>query len=104
LLGHRKDIFLLDEAHFQVQLVKLARRTVRPGILVPETRRNLEVPVEPGDHKELLELLRRLRKREKFAGMQPGRHEEVACAFGAGTGEDRRLELVESQSSQLLTQ
>ena len=57
ILDYPEHVVLGGEAHFHVQLVEFARRTVPPGVLVPEAGRDLEVPVEPGGHEQLLELL-----------------------------------------------
>ena len=66
------------------------------GVLVAEARRDLEIAVEPGDHQELLELLRRLGQGVEAARMQAAGHQEVAGALGRGGGQDRRLEFVEA--------
>src|SRR5690606_9092548 len=58
------DVFLGDEAHFQVELVKLARKAIGTRIFVAETGCNLEVAIKAGDHEQLLVLLRGLRKSE----------------------------------------
>ena len=94
---HRLEHVLLgDEAHLDVELVELARRAVRPGVLVAEAGRDLEVAVEARDHRQLLELLRRLRERVELAGMDPRRHEVVARALRRRGGQDRGLELEEA--------
>ena len=94
---HRpQHIVLLDEAHLDVELVELARQAVGARILVAEARRDLEVAIEAGHHQELLVLLRRLRQGVELAGVNARRHQEVARAFGARGGEDRRLELEET--------
>ena len=59
-LDSGKNVVLLNEAHFDIELVELTRRAVGAGILVAETRCDLEVAVKARDHHELLELLRRL--------------------------------------------
>ena len=91
-----EHIFLGDEAHLDVELIELAGRTVSTGVLVAEAGGDLEVAVEARHHDQLLELLRRLRKRIELAGMNARRHQEVARALGAGRGQDRRLELEEA--------
>ena len=45
-----KDFFLRSETHFDIELIKLAGRTVRSRVLVSETRRDLEVSIETGRH------------------------------------------------------
>ena len=97
---HRLDrvehVFLGDKAHLEIELVELARRAVGARVLVAEAGRDLEVAVEARHHDELLELLRRLRQRVEFAGMQARRHEIVARAFRRRRGQDRRLEFEEA--------
>ena len=46
LLDDAEDVLLLDEAHLDVELVELARRTVGARVLVAEAGRDLEVAVE----------------------------------------------------------
>ncbi len=97
LLEHRSHhrlaglphVFLRDEAHFEIELVELARQAVGPRVLVAETGRDLEIPVEPGNHQQLLVLLRRLRQREELARMQAARHQEVARPFWRRSRQDR---------------
>src|SRR5437016_3601915 len=45
-----EDIFLLDETHLDVELIKLARRPVSPTVLVAKTGSDLEVAVKSCDH------------------------------------------------------
>ena len=103
-LDRVEHIVLGDEAHLQVELVELAGRAVGAGVLVAETGRDLEIAVEARDHDQLLELLRRLRQRVELAGMDSGRHEIIARAFGARGGQDRRLELEEPGLAHALAQ
>ena len=91
-----EDILLLDERHFHVKLVKIGRGAVGPRILVPETRRDLEILVKAGDHHQLLEYLRRLRQRVEASRMQPRRHQEIPRALGRRGGDDGRLKLGEA--------
>lgn len=102
LLDRLEDVLLLDEAHLDVELVELARRTVGAGVLVTEAGRDLEVAVEARDHQQLLELLRRLRQRVELAGVQPGGHHEVARALGGRRGQDRGGHLVETERRHLV--
>ena len=95
-LDRREHVVLLDKAHFEVELVELARQAVGARVLVAETRRDLEVAVEARHHQQLLVLLRRLRQRVELAGMNPRRHQEVARAFRRGRRQDRGLELEEA--------
>ncbi len=84
---HRLDgsehVVLRDEAHLDIELVELARRTVGARVFIAEAGRNLEVTVEARHHEELLEHLRRLRQRIEPAGMQAARHEVIARALRA---------------------
>jgi|GEM_PF-2109089 len=95
-LDRVEDVFLRDEAHLEVELVELARRAVGARVLVAKARGDLEVAVEPGDHQQLLEHLRRLRKRIELPRVHAARHQVVARALGAGRGQDRSLELGEA--------
>ena len=83
-LDHRlhgvEDILLRDEGHLHVELVEIRRAAVGARILVPETRRDLEIAVETRNHDQLLEELRRLRQGIEPARMQARRHEEIARA------------------------
>ncbi len=93
---HRvENVALLDKAHFDIELIKLARQTVGARVLVAETGRDLEIAVETRHHQELLVLLRRLGKRIELARVQARGHEEVARAFRARGREDRGLEFEE---------
>ena len=82
-LHRREHVLLLDEAHFDVELVELAGQAVGARVLVAETRRDLEIAVEARHHQQLLVLLRRLRQRVEFARMNARRHQKVARAFRA---------------------
>src|SRR5262249_7517542 len=95
-LDRLEYVLLGDEAHFQVELIKFTGRAIGARVLVAEARRDLKVAVEPRDHDQLLELLRRLRQRVKFARMKARRNEIVARALGRGCGQDGRLEFEEA--------
>ena len=94
-LHRREHVALLDKTHLDVELVEFARQTIGARVLVAKTRGDLEIAVEARHHQELLVLLGRLRQRVEFARMQARGHEEVARAFRARGGQDRRLELEE---------
>ena len=83
---HRLDriehVVLRDEAHFEIELVEFARDAVGARVLVAEAGRDLEIAVEAGDHHQLLEHLRRLRKRVELARVDPARDQIIARAFG----------------------
>ena len=87
-----EHVLLLDKAHLEIELVEFAGAAVGTAVLVTETGRDLEIAVKSGNHHKLLELLRRLRKGIELAGMEACRHQEVACAFRRGGGQDGRLE------------
>jgi hypothetical protein len=91
-----EDVVLRDEAHFHVKLIEFAWRAIGAGILVAKARRDLEIAVEARHHDELLELLRRLRQRVEFPGMQARGHEIIARAFRRRRSQDRRLEFEET--------
>ena len=94
---HRgKDVFLLHEAHLDVELIEVGRAAVGAGVFVAETGRDLEVAVKARHHDQLLELLRRLRQGVELARMQPRRHKEISRPFGRGSRDDRRLKLGEA--------
>ena len=95
LLDHGEHVVLRDEGHLQVDLGELGL-PVEAQVLVPEALDDLEVPVEPGHHEELLEELRALRQRVELPRLQPRRHEEVARAAGRVLDQEGRLELEET--------
>ena len=57
---------------------------------------DLEVAIEPGDHQDLLEDLRRLRQRVELARVHAARHQIVARAFRRRLRQHRRLDLEEA--------
>ena len=85
----------VDEAHLEVELGEL-RLAVAAQVLVAVAARDLEVAVEPGDHQQLLELLRALRKRVDAARLETRRDDEVAGAFRRALDQRRRLDLDEA--------
>ncbi len=101
-LHGRQHVVLLDEAHFEVELVEFARQPVGARVLVAEARRDLEIAVEARHHDQLLVLLRRLRQRVEGAGMDARRHQEVARAFGRRGRQDRRREFGEADLAHAL--
>ena len=88
-------VVLLDEAHLDVELGEL-RLPVGAEVLVAVAAGDLEVALHAGDHQQLLEQLRALRQGVPAAGLEPGRHQEVAGALGGGAGQRRRLDLDEA--------
>jgi hypothetical protein len=82
-LGDGHDILARHERRLDVDLREL-RLSVRSQVLVAETPRDLEVPVEPGDHEQLLVQLRRLRQCVELAGMHTARDQVIPRAFRGG--------------------
>ncbi len=91
-LDRRKHQILGRERHLEVDLREL-RLAVGPEILVAEALDDLEVAIEPRDHEDLLEDLRRLRQRVELTRMHAARYEIVARAFGRGLRQHRRFDL-----------
>src|ERR1700742_1283233 len=92
-VGHAAAV---HERHLEVELAEL-ELPVRTEILVTPARRDLVVAVEPADHAELLEELRRLREREERPRLHTYRHEEVARALGRATRHARRPDVDEAE-------
>ena len=99
LLCDGDHVIGVDEAHLHVELGEL-RLAVGAEVLVAVAPRDLVVTLHPADHEQLLEQLRALRQRVKRAGLQAGRHQEVARPFGGGSGERWRLDLDEIMAGQ----
>ena len=94
LLGNRHHVVGVDEAHLHVELGEL-RLPVGAEVLVAVTPRDLVVALHARHHQQLLEQLRALRQRVERAGLQSGRHQEVARALGRRPRHRRRLDLDE---------
>ena len=90
-----EDVVLLNEAHLHVELIELARQAVGARVLVAEARRDLEIAIKARHHQQLLVLLRGLRQRVEFTGMNARGDEKIARPFRRRRGEDRRRELEE---------
>src|SRR5206468_2024914 len=75
------DLRLAQEGGLAVDLREFGL-AVGAQVLIAEALGDLVITVEPRDHEELLEDLRRLRQREELPGMHARGHEVVACAFG----------------------
>ncbi len=91
---HLDHVVLVDERHLEVELRELGL-AVGAGVLVAEAARDLVVALEPRDHQQLLEQLRRLGQRVERAGLHAGGHEVVPRALGRRAGQVRRLDLEE---------
>src|SRR5207244_6728097 len=81
LLQDVEHILARGKRELEIELAEL-ELPIRAQIFVSPGGRDLVVAVEPADHEQLLEELRRLRQREEVAGLQPGGDEEVARTFG----------------------
>src|SRR3546814_19128990 len=99
-LDRCEDVVLGDEAHLEIELVELAGRAIGARILVAKARRDLEIAVEPRHHQQLLEHLRRLRKRIELPRMAAAWHQIVTRAFGAASGPEQGLEPEEVRSEE----
>ncbi len=97
LLRHGEHVLLRGEGHLEIELVKLAGGAVGAGVLVAEARRNLKVPVEAGNHQQLLEDLRRLRQRVEFTRVPAAGNQVVARALRRRGGKDRGLDLQKAE-------
>ena len=89
LFYNGEHIFLGSKCHLHIQLIELSRRTVCAGILITETRSNLEIAVKTGSHQNLLELLRSLWQCVELARMIPCRYKVVSCALRRRAGQNR---------------
>ena len=87
-------VVLVDERHLDVELSELGL-TVGAGVLVAEAACDLEVTLAAADHQQLLEQLGRLRQSVERAGLDPGRHQVVACALWGRAGQIRGLDFEE---------
>ena len=85
----------LDERHLEVELGEVGL-AVGAQVLVAEAAGDLVVALEPGDHQQLLEELRRLRQRVERAPLEPARDEEVAGALRGRAGQHRGLDVEEA--------
>ncbi len=94
-LDDREDVVLADEAHLEVDLGELGL-PVEPEVLVAEALDDLEVPVEAGDHEELLVELGALGERVELAGVEAAGDEEVPRAARGVLAHEGRLELEEA--------
>ena len=84
-LHHVEHVVALDERHLEVELAEL-ELPVGAEILVPPAGGDLVVAVDPADHAELLEELRRLGEGVELPRLQAHGREEVARALRACRG------------------
>src|SRR6185295_12032319 len=62
----------------------------------PETPDNLEIPLESGNHQDLLEQLRGLRQRIEIAMREPAWNQIIACTLRSRFRQNRSLDFPES--------
>ena len=93
-LEQRVDVLAVDERRLDVDLGEL-HLAVGAQVLVAEAAGDLEIPLHPGDHEDLLELLGRLGEGVELARVDARGHEVLARALGRALEEDRRLDLDE---------
>ena len=93
-------VVALHKRHFHIELGEF-RLAVSPLIFIAETAGDLEVSLDPADHQQLFQLLRRLRQGIKFSGMHATRNEIITRAFGCGLEQDRRLDFDEAFVAQV---
>ena len=94
-LAQVEHIVLRDERHLDIDLRELGL-AVGAQVLVTQAAGDLVVALDAGDHKKLLEKLRRLRQRVERAGLGAGRDDVVARAFRRRPHQQRRLDLDEA--------
>ena len=94
-LDERHDVIGRHEAHLEVELGEF-RTAIGAAVLVAHAVGDLEVAVHPGDHQQLLELLRALRQRVDVARLLARRDDEVARPLGRRLDQQRRLDLDET--------
>ena len=95
LLEDCHDVVRLGKAHLDVELGELVD-AVGAGILIAKAARDLNVLVDPADHEDLLQHLRRLRKRPEFSGVVARGHDEVAGPGRVGADHHRGLDFPEA--------
>ncbi len=86
------DILYADEGHLYVDLGKL-RLPIHTEVFIPETLNNLEISIKPGDHKQLLEELRRLGKCIETPRVDPTRDQVVPRTLRGTPGQNGSLDL-----------
>ena len=93
--GQRVNIVRRDERRFDVDLGEF-RLAIGAQIFVAKTFCDLKIFFHPGDHEQLLVLLRRLRQRVKFPRRQPAGNEKIARAFRRALRKNRRFDFEET--------
>jgi hypothetical protein len=83
------------EGHLQIHLREL-ELAIGSLVLIAEAARDLEIAIEAGDHENLLEDLRRLRKRVKLACMHAAGDQKISSSLGCGLVQDGRFDFEEA--------
>ncbi len=99
--NHGKHIFPIDKRHLEIELRKF-RLAITAQILIPHAARNLKVALIAGHHKQLLELLRALRKRVKLPRLDAAGHDIVTRPFRRGLDHDRSLDFIETLTVEIV--
>ena len=98
-------VVLVDERHLEVELGELGL-AVGARVLVAEAARDLVVALEPADHQQLLEQLRRLRQRVERARLDPrrarGSRARPRASSGSGTASRSRGSRARSSTSRIV--
>src|SRR3989338_7401565 len=87
---HLHDILGLHKRHFQIKLSEF-RLTIPTLVLIAKTTSHLKILVHARHHKQLFELLGRLRKHKKFSRAQKRGHNVLTTAFGRTLDKDGRF-------------
>ena len=94
LFSQLDHVFLINEAHFHVQLGELWL-AIRAEILIAVATGDLVVALHAGHHEQLLEQLWGLWQRVEGTWLQAGWHQEVARTLWGGAGQGWGLDLGE---------
>src|SRR6185437_2976482 len=100
-LHYSEHVLLPWEAHLQIHLGEL-ELAVGPQVFIAEAARDLEVAIEPADHQNLFENLRRLRQSIELARMHAAGYQEIARALGGRFAENGCFNLDKSLVAQAL--
>ena len=100
-LHHCENIVAFDKRHLKIQLREF-RLAVAPQILVAHAAGDLKIFLVAGHHQKLLELLRALRQRIKFAALHPAGNHIIPRAFRSRFDQHRRLDFQKSLLIQII--
>ena len=99
-LEYGQYVFLSDIRHFAVNLGKL-RLAVGTQVLIAETFDDLEIPVEPADHQQLFQGLRRLRQSVKLSRIHTAWNDKITRTLGSRADEHRGFDFQEPEVVQI---